>query len=105
MYTAINDTFRMLLDTIGKERGQDAQLMINGSRLPMQGWSRFSGSEIDLACFVWVNRAGAPFGLCAKEGNVRFYRLGCHIVNLSACRVEPAKEVSEAACVGAKRVG
>ena len=105
MYPASRATFRILLDAIRKERGQDAQLMIDGSRLPMHGWSRFSGTEIDLARFVWVNRAGTPFGLCAKEGNICFYRLGCHIVNLSACRVEPAKEVSEAACVGAQGVG
>jgi len=97
--------FDIPLDAIRKERGQDTQLMIDGSRLPMHGWGRFSGAEINLARFVWVNRAGAPLGLCAKEGNVRFDRLGCHIVHMSACRVEPAEEVSEAACVGAKRVG
>lgn len=79
--------------------------MIDGSRLPMYRWSRFSSTEIDLARFVWVNRAGASFGLGAKEGNVGLDRLGCHIVKMSICRVEPAEEVSETACVGAKRVG
>src|SRR5579859_1832413 len=102
MHPASQATFRIPLDAIRKERGQDAQLMVDGSRLPMHGWSKFSGTEIDLARFVWVNRAGTLFGLCAKEGNVGFDRLGSHIVNLSACRVEPAEEVSEAACIGAQ---
>ncbi len=105
MHPASQATFRVPLDAIREERGQNAQLMVDGSRLPMHGWPRFSGTEIDLARFVWINRAGTPFDLCAKEGNVGFDRLGCHIVNISACRVEPAEKVSEAVCVGAKRVG
>ena len=105
MYPASRTTFRIPLDRVRKERGQDAQLVIDGSGLPMQRRRGFSGAQVNLARFVWVNRAGAPFGLCAKEGDVGFDRLGCHISHLSACRVEPAKEVSEAARVGAKRVG
>ncbi len=105
MHPASNATFRIPLDAICKKGGQDAQLMIDGSGLPVDRWSSFSGTQIDLARLVWVNRAGAPFGLCAKEGNVRFYRLGGHIVNMPACHVEPDEEVSEATCVGAQGVG
>jgi len=105
MHPASRTTFRIPLDGVRKERDQHAQLVIDGSGLPMDRRSGLSGAQVNLARFVWVNRAGTSLGFCAKEGNVSFYHLGCHIINLSACRVEPAEEVSEATCVGAKRVG
>ena len=105
MHPAARTTLRIPLDAVRKERSQDAQLVIDGSGLPMQRRRGFSGAQVNLARFVWVNRAGAPFGLGAKEGNVRFDRLGRHIVPLLTCRVEPAEEVSKAACVGAQGIG
>jgi hypothetical protein len=40
--------------------------MIDGTRLSMHGWRRFSCAQIDLTRLVGIDTTGSSFGLCAK---------------------------------------
>jgi hypothetical protein len=79
--------------------------MVDGSGLPTHWGRRFSCPQIDETCLVWIDWAGSSLGFCAKEGDIRFYRLRSHIIDVPLRRVKPAKEVREAAGVGAQGVG